>query len=114
MLFFGVNDFYMCNFRGHAKWKRLSFSLDFHLSLSVTWGNFKTFCFSVPGMLQPAGHVDFYPTPGWRRTGCNLLEGNMWIINVLKGIINEYPVASHWNFNQFSMQLSLFLSVLIK
>lgn len=26
-------------------------------------------------MLQPAGHVDFYPTPGWRRTGCNLLEG---------------------------------------
>ncbi|KFM77874.1 Pancreatic lipase-related protein 1, partial [Stegodyphus mimosarum] len=29
----------------------------------------------VTGMLQPAGHVDFYPTPGWRRTGCNLLEG---------------------------------------
>ncbi|XP_042897767.1 inactive pancreatic lipase-related protein 1 [Parasteatoda tepidariorum] len=29
----------------------------------------------VAGMLQPAGHLDFYPTPGWRRTGCNMLEG---------------------------------------
>ncbi|GIX67710.1 inactive pancreatic lipase-related protein 1 [Caerostris extrusa] len=30
----------------------------------------------VAGMLQPAGHLDFYPTPGWRRTGCSLLDGN--------------------------------------
>ncbi|CAL1271044.1 unnamed protein product [Larinioides sclopetarius] len=29
----------------------------------------------VAGMLQPAGHLDFYPTPGWRRTGCSLLDG---------------------------------------
>ncbi|KAG8186043.1 hypothetical protein JTE90_007429 [Oedothorax gibbosus] len=29
----------------------------------------------VAGMLQPVGHLDFYPTPGWRRTGCSLLEG---------------------------------------
>ncbi|XP_054711908.1 inactive pancreatic lipase-related protein 1-like [Uloborus diversus] len=29
----------------------------------------------VAGMLQPAGHIDFYPTPGWRRTGCNFVEG---------------------------------------
>ncbi|GFU66466.1 inactive pancreatic lipase-related protein 1 [Trichonephila clavipes] len=35
----------------------------------------------VAGMLQPAGHLDFYPTPGWRRTGCSLLDGKYTIRN---------------------------------
>lgn len=35
----------------------------------------------VPGMLNPTGHVDFYPTPGWRRTGCSFQAGNYADVN---------------------------------
>uniref|UniRef100_A0A4Q8K3J2 U54-Liphistoxin-Lsp1a_1 n=1 Tax=Liphistius sp. SGP-2016 TaxID=1905180 RepID=A0A4Q8K3J2_9ARAC len=35
----------------------------------------------VPGMVHATGHVDFYPTPGWRRPGCPLQTGSYADVN---------------------------------